>query len=215
MRHLKRLPEPEILSQKKQEWTRSFVSSGKNRPDNSKYAHKSIQESLNAMSFHKCFYCERTLKGAPKEIDHYMEVAEVPEAAFEWENLYLACYECNGKFSNKVIPNTETLNPCVDSDEEIMRHLTFEDEIIKPYNNSAKGAETIRKYKLGSESLDYLRMKYSQSFNKQLEKIKESCHKENNRDMNEEELESLRRFQQLDHPFSLMFKIILRKRGIV
>ncbi len=70
MRHLKRLPVPQILVEKKEEWTRKFIASGKKRPDSSKYAHASIKEVLQTMSLHKCFYYERSLKDVPSEVDH-------------------------------------------------------------------------------------------------------------------------------------------------
>jgi hypothetical protein len=47
MRHVKRLAEPDILVQKKDEWTRKFIASGKKRPNNSKYGHKEIKAALD------------------------------------------------------------------------------------------------------------------------------------------------------------------------
>jgi 5-methylcytosine-specific restriction endonuclease McrA len=211
MRHLKRLPAPQILTDKKEEWTHRFLQSNKPRPDSSKYAHDEIRSTLNAMSFHKCFYCERKLKGIPQEVDHYVEVAEAREKAFEWENLCLACSDCNKKLPNRSIPNQATLDPFVYTDEEIMEHITFEDEIIMINQASAVGAQTIRKYKLDSETLDLLRGKYLKEFHKELIKILESRIREKRSHLNAQEKSALRRFAQIDHPFSLMFKILLAK----
>jgi hypothetical protein len=211
MRHISRLPEPDILRNKKPEWTQKFISSGNKRPDSSKYAHRSVRDCLNAMSLHKCFYCERKLKGSPGEVDHYVEVAEKPELAFEWHNLYLACDHCNSKFPNRTIPNAETLDPCTDTDEEISRHLTFEDEIIRPNNNSTKGAQTIRKYKLDSQLQDHQRLQQLQFFNKILIEIQKNCMAEKRNQMNDAEITLLKRFQQADYPFSMMFRILLQK----
>jgi uncharacterized protein (TIGR02646 family) len=103
MRYLERLSKPAILEQKEMEWVAAFlVSPEKKRPDNSKYGHKSIREQLNSMSFHKCFYCECKLKGIPSEIDHYVEVAERRDLAFAWENLFMACTNCNNKIGNSI-----------------------------------------------------------------------------------------------------------------
>ncbi len=215
MRHLKRLPEPEVLSQKKQEWTQNFLNSGKSRPDNSKYAHKSIRESLNAMSFHKCFYCERKLKNMPSEVDHYIEVSEQPSLAFDWHNLYLACNHCNNKSTNKAIPNEDILNPCVHSDEEIMNHISFEDEQIISNNDSVKGRQTIQKYKLDSNSLDKVRYEHLKQFHKVLIQIQRICMAEGRKKMNEAEINVLKRFQQAEQPFSLMFKIVLAKHDVL
>ena len=43
MRYLVRLPKPNILEQREISWTQSFIISGKDRPDNSKYSHLEIQ----------------------------------------------------------------------------------------------------------------------------------------------------------------------------
>jgi uncharacterized protein (TIGR02646 family) len=214
MRHLTRLPVPKILVDKKEEWTQKFLKGNSPRPDNSKYAHDEIRSTLNAMSFHKCFYCERKLKGVPREVDHYVEVAEAREKAFEWENLYLACSDCNKKLPNRSIPNHDTLNPCVHSDKEIMQHMTFEDEIIMVNNASTLGAQTIRKYKLDSDALDLIRVKRLQEFYKVYTAIQGKCMREGRPYPNAQELELLNRFQQTDQPFSLMFKIKFSKHPL-
>ena len=98
MIHLERLNKPSILVQKEQQWKDDYFNSpDKKRPDSSKYAHNEILEQLTSISFHKCFYCERKLKGVSKEVDHYLEVADENgrEKAFEWENLFLSCENCN------------------------------------------------------------------------------------------------------------------------
>jgi hypothetical protein len=201
--------------EKKEEWTQKFLQSSKDRPDSSKYAHREIREALNATSMHKCFYCERKLKGIPSEVDHYVEVAEQPEKAFEWENLYLACSDCNRKLSNRSIPNGETLNPCEHPDEEIMQHLTFEDEMILPLNGSVRGLQTIKKYKLDSQQLDYLRLKQRQYFTQLLLRIKDNQIRENRKHLTPAELAALHRFGEVDHPFSLMFKVLLAKNPLM
>lgn len=100
MRHLNRLPTPNILIKKQVEWTDKFVSSSSKRPDNSKYAHKDILTDLCSISYHKCYYCEQKIKGIAQEIDHYIEVIEDKKLAFDWNNLYLSCSNCNNKISN-------------------------------------------------------------------------------------------------------------------
>ncbi len=211
MRHIKRLPAPQILVEKQEEWTQKFLLSNNPRPDSSKYAHREIREALNAMSMHKCFYCERKLKGITQEVDHYVEVAEAREKAFAWENLYLACSDCNRKLSNRSIPNSETLDPCMHPDEEIMQHITFEDEMVLSLNGSDKGLQTIKKYKLDSQQLDYLRLKQRQYFTDLLLRIKDNQIKENRKHLIPAELFALNRFRQAENPFSLMFKVLLSK----
>ena len=208
MRYIERIAKPKILEQKADTWRDAFVASDRKRPDNNKYAHRQVRDSLNAMSFHKCFYCERKLKDIPEEIDHFIEVAERKELAYDWENLYLACDNCNNKLPNRTIPVDTALNPCHHPDKEIQQHLTFEDEIIRAKNDSDIGRSTIQKYKPDSDQLDLVRLRAIQQFHKVLIRIQKNMNKEG-RMMSEREKEILLSFQQKDHSFSLMFAVLL------
>ncbi len=75
------------------------------------------------MSFGKCFYCETKLKGKRKEVDHHIEVTVDDTLSFEWYNLYLSYDNCNNKTPHSIISVYDALNPCSNSDEEIMKHL--------------------------------------------------------------------------------------------
>lgn len=147
MRHIDRLPEPQILTDKHDEWQKKFDEKRKNnpnaRPDSTKYGNKNIRETLDSCSHFKCFYCEATLKGDLKEIDHFKEVAIAPELAYTWSNLYLSCHNCNDKYSHDVIPLSDVLDPCSDTDDEIKKNITFEDECICAQPDSKKGLQTI------------------------------------------------------------------------
>ena len=158
-----RLPIPDILAQKHDEWQRKFeeklATHPKARPDNRKCGHKDILSSLYTMSYGKCFYCEKTLAFDSKEIDHQIEVAVDSSKAYEWDNLYLACPNCNDKLNHAVIPVQNALDPCRDNDETIAQNLTFNGELIQAINGSQKGLDTIKKYKLNTELLDHLRLK--------------------------------------------------------
>ena len=208
MRALQRLPEPQILIDKKKEWLDNFLTSGKKRPDSSKYAHEMIRLDLNSMSYHKCFYCETKLKDASKEVDHHVEVSVDKNKAFEWTNLYLSCEHCNKKLAHHSISVDDALNPCQDSDEKIQAHLTFEDELIIPNHNSPLGLRTIKKYRLDSELLDHKRLKYINLFKNLLIQILRE-----NRTITQAEREVIESFKRKDNPYSLMFKVLLEKYG--
>ncbi|MFK7949270.1 MAG: HNH endonuclease [Saprospiraceae bacterium] len=181
------------------------------RPSNSQYGHKDIKATLEGMSFHKCFYCESDLKTHKPEIDHFMEVSEDRTLAFEWTNLYLSCDNCNDKQPNKSISITDVLDPCKDSDKEILKHISFNDEIIIVKDGSQIGLKTIQKYKLDSKELDYRRFVQRKFFVDQLLIIKNNQIKEGRKGMTQKEIDKLNQFKQSNRPFSLMFKILLEK----
>lgn len=212
MRYIKRFSEPDILVQKKDEWTRKFIASKKNQPDKSKYGHHEIQRTLFTMSHGKCYYCEGLLKGTIKEIDHLIEVSEDKNLAFEWTNLFLSCDNCNDKIPNRNISVNDVLNPCVDTDDEIKQHISFDNEQIIFLTD--KGESTIKKFHLSTERLDYLRMKQLQIFAEKLIAIQNSMNQEGRRKMSDTEKESLKRFAKADNSYSLMFAKYLKKHNI-
>lgn len=215
MRHIDRIEKPRILKEKELMWTQKFIKSGNKRPHNEQYGHNEIRDALCAMSFHKCFYCERTIKETKAEIDHYIEVNEDKTLAFKWTNLYLAYENCNNKLPNKTIPANKALDPCSNTDEEIKEHITFIDEQITANNNSELGFKTIQKFRLNTQLLDLLRSRQLHLFKNVLIKIQYLQNKDGGRPINQIEKQSLIRFAQKDQQFSLMFKNILKKYGLM
>ncbi len=67
-----------------------------------RYAHREVVRTLHLMQHGKCCYCELEIsdEGHGKAVEHF-----APKAVFEgrrndWENLLLACAQCNGKKSD-------------------------------------------------------------------------------------------------------------------
>jgi uncharacterized protein (TIGR02646 family) len=214
MRSLERLPEPQILTEKKEIWKENLIASGKKRPDSSKYGHNSVRIQLNSMSYHKCFYCESKLKDKRKEIDHHIEVSVDKTLSFEWTNLYLSCDNCNGKIPHSSIPIEDTLDPCRNTEEEIKEHLTFNDEFIQPKNNSELGLLTIKKYRLDTELLDNRRLKHLKKLFKVLLEIRDKQRLEVRNQLNQDELNIINSFKRIDNSFSVMFEVILENYDI-
>jgi HNH endonuclease len=216
MRSLSRLEKPNILIEKETIWTNIFINSNNDRPDNSKYGHSEIRNQLHRISFKKCYYSEVKFAAETEgQVDHYVEISEDKSFAFDWDNLYLAHKDCNqGKPSNLNLPNSNTLNPFLDNDNEIENHLTFEDEFIIAKNNSIKGLNTIKKYRLDKDIFNILRSKELRKFEKLLIEILKNMNL-SNRQINESEINALRTFSQPDFPFSLMFRIHLKKHNLL
>lgn len=212
MRHIDRAAEPPILAKKKDAWLGEFIASGKDRPDSSKYANPQILNQLMGMSSCKCFYCECSLRGIRREVDHHIEISIDRDKAFCWENLYLACSSCNHKINEFSIPSTSTLDPCVDSDEEIKKHITFDAEQIIPVGLSKKGQKTIKKYHLDNEGIDYLRMKRLNKLHELIEDIDSGLIKAGRKDYTEEERAKLLSYTLHSQPFSYMCEVYLRKK---
>lgn len=209
MRHIDRLPEPDILREKGSLWLTKYIESGKKRPDSSKYAHPSIKQALESMSHTKCFYCECSVKEGGEEVDHHIEVTVDKNQAFNWENLYLSCSDCNKKVAHNVIKVEDALDPIVDSDDEIRRHINFAEESIYEVNGSVKGQNTIKKYRLNSKVLDNRRRKQLQ---KLLKTIVECLKKGGINALTDADKEAIRRYAYKSSPFSYMCECYLRDK---
>ena len=212
MRHVERCNMPPVLDRNGDRWLKEFKASGAERPDSSKYAHSEVREYLKNMSHSKCFYCENPLKGRPSEVDHHIEVSVDKDKAFEWENLYLSCHKCNHKQNEFRIASAKTLDPCSDSDDEIKRHLTYNRELILPVGNSVKGNETIKKYHLDREELDYLRIKQLRKVDEAIEDVDSQMIADRRQRMTVEEKNKLLSFTLSSQPFSYMCEVYLRNR---
>jgi len=212
VRHIRRLNEPAVITRLGNGWLQAFLASGNKRPNSNTYSHTEVRELLNSMSHTKCYYCETILKDKSSEVDHFIEIFIDKNLAFIWNNLYLACDNCNGKVPHDSIPVTDCLDPCVDTDDVIATHLAFNDNIIVAKNDSQKGNLTITKYMLGSKHLDYLRGMELIKFYKLLTTIQDEMINDG-RAILPEELEHLKSFTNSSKPYSLMFREILRSNG--
>lgn len=208
---IERLPEPLILTENKEKWLTAYLKKRANistaRLPAHQYGHQEIRNTLRAMSRGKCSYCEYKLAEREDEVDHYIEVREKPELAFDWGNLYLSCQGCNRKKVGE-IPVSDCLDPC-DLSEDPAKHLTFDDEYIRPRNASPKGARTIQKYRLDRDELDYLRGKQLRRFHQNLDVLRKRQIQDGGRAPIQQEKEAIYSFEKPHHAFSLMFKVYL------
>lgn len=213
MRQLKRLACPEILASKTDEWTRRYQEkrsqNPKLRPDSRQYAHRDILDTLAAMSHKKCFYCEHLLDEDEYTVDHHVEVSEASGKAFAWDNLYLCCRGCQGKLAEATVPRADCLDPC-DPRIDPADHLTFKHEVILPRNDSQRGRQTIRKHKLDRGDLELRRIRQLKLFLIESNRIKDRQIEQGRTHLTDDERALLRRFSAPEHPFSLMFRELLR-----
>ncbi|MEM9453254.1 MAG: HNH endonuclease [Myxococcota bacterium] len=160
------------------------------------------------MSHGKCFYCEYKPDDGG-EVDHHIEVADDPSLAFSWTNLYLSCHQCNQAKKKADVSIQECVDPCA-SDSKPDRELTFDDETIRPRDNSARGRATIRKYGLDSSLLNLRRSRALRELEKARARIQDRRIADQGRPLTDDEREILLSFVQPERPFSAMLKVALR-----
>ena len=103
MMPINRQPEPEILRQKRNAWTKAYlarIENGRPRFYWPKIKGKPLNHHLNPvllkMTADHCSYCD----GFPmyvmtaKTIDHFRPKERYPELVFDWKNLFTCCNAC-------------------------------------------------------------------------------------------------------------------------
>lgn len=212
MRTLQRFGKPQVLIEKEKEWLdahlRKVEQEPSTRPSSKQYGHPEIRRALQAMSFNKCFYCERKLSEREQEIDHYIDAADRPDLVFNWQNLYLSCEGCNnGKPSHRDIPVEECVDPC-DPKEDPLLHLSFRDDQVSGIPQT-KGTRTVQKYRLNRTDLAYQRAKALLEFMKIWVRLTGQSAIEMRRTLTLAQQRVLLQFAEPDMPFSTMFRALL------
>lgn len=123
---LYKLEEPEILKNNKDTWTKEYLDCIKNdeKPSEtikSRYRNEEIKKKILIETNDKCAYCESKVGHVcPGDIEHILPKNKNarPELYVSWENLTLACEECNRKGKKTYYDvNDPLVNPYEDDPE--------------------------------------------------------------------------------------------------
>ncbi|KSV61903.1 hypothetical protein N185_37560 [Sinorhizobium sp. GW3] len=96
MRSIVKAEEPQILLENKASWTTEYVADPKNKTKKYRYRHPDIKSALKAETSDKCVYCESKIgHNTPGDVEHKVPSSLDRTRHFEWENLTIACTECN------------------------------------------------------------------------------------------------------------------------
>lgn len=214
MRLLARQAPPRVLRERAQKWTEAWLASADERPDTSKYRHAEVVAALRGMSADKCFYCEKPLEEGEEQVDHYRDVALHRGLAYAWNNLYLACKECNvGKPSDRDLPVAGCLDPC--GAVPVEDHLEFVQDRVRATSGSPVGDATIRKYRLTRRPLAAERSRVLQQLAEEYIALLERCRADGRASLLPGELARLRAYAAPTEPYSACCAAWLRARGIV
>ena len=123
MRRIPKLTPPAILVDNAETWTDRILSEDASKTDKLRYRHQDIKARLLEETSSKCTYCESKIgHNCPGDIEHKVPKASHPELAFVWENLTVACSECNRRKGEYDDPGTPLLDPNVDDVETRLIH---------------------------------------------------------------------------------------------
>jgi hypothetical protein len=124
MRRLRKLAKPGILAENEAEWLKEYEEEPDSHTKRYRYRHAEIKAQLREETSHKCVYCESKIgHNTPGDIEHKVPSSKVPKRHFDWDNLTLACTECNRRKNDYYAEGDAFLDPYLDDVEEMLDHV--------------------------------------------------------------------------------------------
>lgn len=159
MRNIERLPKPKSLINNASKWTRALLDEVGRCGGNAevvsekffnKYNKKSIKKALKTMYDGFCCYCESRIGVVDfPHIEHHKPKRRFPNYTYDWNNLHLACTQCNIAKGEQYDIGHPILDPVIDV--PISDHLEHELAWISP--KTRRGAITEKHAALNRDEL--------------------------------------------------------------
>lgn len=145
MIRLEKHPEPQILAQNSGKWTAEYLEHVKNQTEPpvslvKKYKLPEVKDVIRNETHEKCAYCESKITHVyPGDVEHILPKSKRPDLIFKWDNLTLACFDCNNSKRDYYNENELLLNPYVDDPEH---YLTFHGPLCLHHPGNIRGQVT-------------------------------------------------------------------------
>lgn len=142
---LKKLSEPLVLKDNKHAWLGDLKAAKKSAPERvdeirHRYRDSEVKDQIVRETNGKCAYCESKMRHVdPGQIEHMIPFTVSEDDVFEWENLTLACPECNRRKNALFDPDQGFLNPYKDDPSA---HLFPAGPLVMPRPGSTIGKIT-------------------------------------------------------------------------
>jgi uncharacterized protein (TIGR02646 family) len=150
MRNLNKLEEPNVLFENKDIWLKEYLDDIGNTYRKYKYRDSDIKEQLKKETGFKCVYCESKIgHNTPGDTEHIVPSSKQRELHFTWENLTIACAECNRRKNNYYEEGDEFLNPYLDDVESLLEH---HGPYVSWVTNNVRAEITVKTLELNSET---------------------------------------------------------------
>ena len=123
MRSILKLRKPQVLEDNEDVWLSDYKLDKSNKTKKYRYRHKDIKETLKNETGFKCVYCEAKIgHNTPGDIEHKIPSSKCTDKHFLWENLTIACTECNRRKNDYYQKAAEFLDPYTDEVDELVEH---------------------------------------------------------------------------------------------
>ena len=124
MRRIAKVDIPPVLEENHANWTAEFVADKGNKTKRYRYRHPEIKAALKNETGNKCAYCESKIgHNTPGDVEHKIPTSVDESQHFSWDNLTIACTECNRRKNDYYTPAAPFLDPYRDDVESRLIHL--------------------------------------------------------------------------------------------
>ena len=123
LRCLDKKPCPTVLNEHHDIWLGEYLIDRANDTKKYRYRHKTIKETLKGETGWKCVYCESKIgHNSPGDVEHKIPSSADPTQHFTWDNLTVACTECNRRKNDYYHETIAFLDPYQDDVENAVEH---------------------------------------------------------------------------------------------
>lgn len=124
MRKISKKPIPPVLQNSATQWTNEFKNDPTNNTKKYRYRNAEIKGRLLEETSNKCVYCESKVgHNTPGDVEHKVPTSADKNKHFEWDNLTIACAECNRRKLDYFDSVKPFLDPYLDDVESRVKHL--------------------------------------------------------------------------------------------
>lgn len=148
MRNLQKSTKPQVLQDNDAQWLAEFLADSTNDTKKFRYRHPDIKTALKKETNDKCIYCESKIgHNTPGDIEHKIPSSKAPHSRFDWDNLTIACTECNRRKNDYYKTGAEFIDPYVENVEDILEH---HGPVVLWQTGHARAEISVRKLELNS-----------------------------------------------------------------
>jgi hypothetical protein len=122
MRNLTKLQKPAVLEANELAWLQAVIENP-SQTNKTRYRHEEIKTRLIEETGEKCVYCESKMRHVtPSHIEHKVPASKDESLRFEWNNLTIACPECNRRKGDFYDEHDSFIDPYNDDVETRVTH---------------------------------------------------------------------------------------------
>lgn len=123
MRNIEKKPKPQVLEENENNWLTDYKADQSNSTKRYRYRDRQIKDVLKDETGFKCVYCESKIgHNTPGDIEHKIPSSKDIDLHFSWENMTIACTECNRRKNDYYQEGAEFLDPYVDDVDQLVEH---------------------------------------------------------------------------------------------